>query len=249
MINIRDIGAEFFLNYMYPDYRKEWTVVTRGAFYRNYSDDILSLDADKKYVELSRDSFLTLLPDVLLSPEDEKGQNEVKHRRLQLLQEAFAPIDSFQFRAGIKAEGKISELLDGMLHNILLNYFDYDIDAETNEYCRKVAPLLPYTSRLRGDIHFIRKLLSSLTGCKVNIRQTAWSDTDNSKCWMPKTYFDIVMEGLSPQQYCEEAARLQPLTDMITERFMPFDSIIEIGIKGHSDTNSIINYNTRTREL
>lgn len=246
---IKGISAEFLLNYMYPDFRKDWTVVTRGSFYRNYSEDILTLEEDRKYVELSRDSFLTLLPDVLLSPEDEKGDNDKKHRRLQLLQEAFAPIDTFHFKAKLYAERQVAELLDGKLCYILKTFFDYDIDAEKDEYCRRVAPLLPYTSRLRGDIHFIRRLLCSLTGCTVKMRQTAWSDTDNSRYWMPKVAYDIIMEGLSPQQYKEEIKKLQPLKEMITERFMPFDSIMEIDIKGSKSTKSILNYNTRTREL
>lgn len=246
---IKGIGAEFLLNYMYPEFRKEWTIVTRGSFYRNYSEDILTMDEDRKYVELSRDSFLNLLPDVMLSPEDEKGNNEQLHRRVQLLQEAFAPIDTFHFKAQLYAEQQISGLLDEKLTYILKTFFDYDIDAEQDDYCRKVAPLLLYTSRLRGDVHFVRQLLTTLTGCTVRMRQTAWSDTDNSRYWMPKVTYDIIMNGLTPEQYCHEMKKLQPLTEMITERFMPFDSIVEIGIKSNEATKSILNYNTRTREL
>lgn len=244
---VKDIKAEFLLNYLYPELRHEWSTVMRGTFYRNYSDDIIRMDMDTKYLELSRDGFLQLLPSGLLSPENERTSNEKVHRRVELLKEAFAPIDTFRFNSSMNIERNVAELLDEEQSYILKEFFDYDPDADTNDYCRQAATLLPYSSRLRGDIHFVRNMIKAITGHEVKMKQTAWSDTDNSRHWMPKVRYDVMIDGLTPELYRQEMDKLQPLAEMITDRFLPFDMVVEIGIKGDNKNRKVMNYNTRIR--
>lgn len=244
---IKDIKAEFLLNYLYPELRHEWSTVMRGTFYRNYSDDIIRMDLDTNYLELSRDGFLQLLPSGLLSPEDERTSNEKVHRRVELLKEAFAPIDTFRFNASMSIERHVADLLREEQTYMLWEFFDYDSDAETNDYCRQAATLLPYASRLRGDIHFVRNMIEAITSHEVRMKQTAWSDTDNSRYWMPKVRYDVMTDDLTPELYRRETEKLQPLAEMIKDRFMPFDMVVEIGIKGENKNRKVLNYNTHIR--
>ena len=63
-----DISAEFLLNYLFPDHTDQWQAEYAGAFYRNYSPDILSFEEDRQTVRLSRDGFSGCFPKELLPP-------------------------------------------------------------------------------------------------------------------------------------------------------------------------------------
>ena len=76
--NLADVNAEMLLDYLYPEYNKQWVVRNKGVFYRNYSPDILDLDSDNHLVKLSRDNLLKLLPQRLIVLEDELKGNDVK---------------------------------------------------------------------------------------------------------------------------------------------------------------------------
>ena len=41
--NLYQVRAEVLLNYLYPELEKKWMVQCKGTFFRNYSQDILSL--------------------------------------------------------------------------------------------------------------------------------------------------------------------------------------------------------------
>ena len=69
--NLYQVRAELLLNYLYPELEKEWMVQCKGTFFRNYSQDVLSLYEDEKKVSLARDGFLRLLPEGLLTKEED----------------------------------------------------------------------------------------------------------------------------------------------------------------------------------
>ena len=124
-VHIPEIGAEMLLNYLYPELEDQWTVRQEGTFYRNYNRDVLSLDPDTASVRLSRDGLLGLLPQGLLSQEEDllSGDRKEKHKELEqhlkLLSEAFLPFDTFNFRRRLKVERSVSELLNGKLEWLL----------------------------------------------------------------------------------------------------------------------------------
>ena len=101
---IPEISAEMLLNFLYPELEEKWIAHHDGAFYRNYSRDVLSVEPEEEQVSLSRDGLLRLLPQGLLSPEGElrTGDPDERHdeiqQRLKVLSEAFLPFDSFAFR-------------------------------------------------------------------------------------------------------------------------------------------------------
>ena len=95
--DLSEIKAEVLLNYLYPEMEERWVVHYEGAFFRNYNGDPLSIDETTGEVRLSRDGFLRLLPQGLLTYDDElKGEDTVEkykkmEERQRLLHEAFLP--------------------------------------------------------------------------------------------------------------------------------------------------------------
>ena len=255
--DISEIRAEVLLNYLYPELEDKWMAHYDGAFYRNYNRDALYINADTAEVSLARDGFLRLLPQGLLTSNDElrKGNNsgsaEELEWRMHLLSEAFVPFDSYVFHNKLNIERQVSELLNDKLAYVLLEYFGYDIKQETNPLVRDAAVLLPYVSSWRGDFGFIKNLLKSLVGCDVRMTEGRYSHLDTTVCWLPKVRYELLIPGLTPEEYRQRNEELQPLRDFLCEWFIPFDVACEILIKDCNATLSksgrlTLGYNTET---
>lgn len=238
-VHIPEIGAEMLLNYLYPELEERWTVRHDGTFYRNYNQDVLSIDPDTASVRLSRDGFLNLLPQGLFSQEEDllTGDRKEKHKELEsqlnLLTEAFLPFDTFYFRRLLTVERSVSDLLNGKLPWLLKNYFGYDLQAETNPYVREVAVLLPYVSSRRGDFGFVRNLLGSLFRCSVNMEERRYSQLDSTRCWLPLMRYELLIPGLQAQEYRDLSASIGPLTEFLAQWFMPMEVKLEILVRQH----------------
>ena len=163
------------LNYLYPELTHEWIVSNKGSFYRNYSDDIMSLYLNERQVELSRDGFLKLLPEGVLTNDDEFKKVDVAEkykilkRREHLLNEAFLPFDTFYFRYFMMVEQQVADLLNTKLEYILNQYFGFNLEAEKNPrysfsdttQCR--LPLVRYDLLIDGlEAEKFRELYSQL---------------------------------------------------------------------------------------
>lgn len=257
--NISEIKAEMLLNYLYPELGKKWVARYRGTFYRNYSQDSMEIDADNAEVELARDGFLRLLPQGLFTNEEELKKGDVTNnfktleRRKHLLNELFLPFDNYTFHNNLDIERQVSELLESKLTYLLKEYFDYDITKETSSLVKEAATLLPCVSTWRGDFGFIRNLLEVLMKCEVNMTISRFSHVDTTICWLPKVRYDLLIPGLSPEQYRQKEKELQPLCDFLIERFIPFDVICEMRIKEHpnipqSDIRLTLGYNTELKQ-
>lgn len=253
--NIPEIRAELLLNYLYPEKEERWTARYDGSFYRNYNRDALWVNADDAEVSLARDGFLKLLPQGLLARDDEfksgdiAGNAEELARRIHLLSEAFLPFDSYVFHNKLNIERQLSELLGDRLAYILMEYFGYDISQETSPLVRDAAVLLPYASMWRGDFNFLKRLLEALLHCDVIMSIGRYSHLDTTVCWLPKVRYELLISGLTPEQYRERDKELQPLRDFLCQWFIPFDVVCEMVIKEHSmmqdaATQKTLGYNT-----
>lgn len=259
---INEINAELLLHRLYPELEQQWTVRHKGTFYRNYSDDSLSVDLDEKTVEVARDGLLKLLPPTALSDEyelseyDEEGRKrnremktryEEMQRRLMMLSEAFLPVDTLQFRQKLKLEGAVCEVLDIKLRHILKAYFDIALDEVTDEYVKQAVIMLPYVSKMRGRLPFVRNMLSAILNTEVRMFLTSFSYGDHNKSSLPKVHYDVIIDGLSAVQYAEWTERLKPLASFIKEWFIPFSFFSEISVKSSTtpgaDESGILNYN------
>ena len=250
-----EIGAEMLLSYLYPELEDKWIVRYDGTFYRNYSHDAMEISPEETTVWLSRDGILDLLPQGLLSMEDDLKNGDVleKHKQLDLqrriLSEAFLPFDSVEFRRRLKVERNVSELLSDKLSYILRTFFGFDIDAEKNPYIREFAVLLPYVRHRRGDFEMIRRLLSAIFGCEVIRRDGRYAEEDSTRAWIPSVRFELLVPDLSAEEYKALQGDILPLRDFLAEWFIPAEVRLEILLKQHSVSpelgkNMILDYNT-----
>ena len=243
------------LDYLYPELEEKWIVRYDGTFYRNYSRDAMEISPEESTVWLSRDGLLDLLPQGLLSMEDDlkTGDKQEKHRQLDLqrrvLSEAFLPFDSVSFRRLLKVEKKVSELLSDKLAYVLKTFFGFDIEAEENPYVKEFAFLLPYVRHWRGDMEMLRRLLSSVFDCEVVRRDGRYSEEDSTRAWIPSVRFELRIPNLTAEEFKALQKDVLPLRDFLSEWFIPAEVRLEILVKHHSaspvlNENMILDYNT-----
>ena len=254
-VEIPEIGAEMLLNYLYPELEDRWIAHHDGTFYRNYNRDVLQVSKEEADVRLSRDSILGLLPQGLLSQEEDlrKGDRAEKHKelelRLKVLSEAFLPFDTFAFRRMLKVERQVSGLLDVKLEYLLKTYFGFDLAAEQNPYVKEAAVLLPYIRERRGDFGLVRILLSSLFHCRVRMQERRYSQLDSTLCWLPVIRYELLMPNLSAEEFRKLCEELKPLSHFLSEWFMPMEVKLELRVKQHRvqpqvNSGLILDYNT-----
>jgi len=244
------------LNYLFPEADVKWTAHNMGTFYRNYNQDVLTYDAEQGDVSMSRDGFLNLLPQGFISNDDDMkdvdnivDNYESVERRRHLLQETFLPFDTFAFWKKLELEQQAASLLETKVEYVLKQYFDYDITAEPDPLVRQAAVLLPFISQKRGDFGFIGNLLSALLQSEVLMQKGRYSHIDSSVCWLPKVKYEVLVDGLSTEEYVQLSKKLQPLCDFISEWMVPFEVVCEIVVKEHgsyqqTNTRLTLDYNT-----
>ena len=238
--SLSEISAEMLLGYLYPELTGQWIAQHAGTFYRNYSNDVMALYADEPTVVLSRDGFLQLLPQGLLTGEDKP--------QMQLLQDAMLPIDTYWFNTKLQLELQVSRLLQDKLSYILREYFRFDLEAESSPLVRKAAVLLPYVRSKRGDFAFIRDLLACLMHCEVQMRVGRYSDTDSTVSWLPMVTFELFIPHLTQQDYQRTNEELEPLRLFLQEWLLPAEVRCLITIRWQdapADAPHLLDYNTR----
>ena len=252
---IPEIGAEMLLNYLYPELEDRWIAHHDGAFYRNYSRDVMELSPEENTVWLSRDGFLDLLPQGLLSREDslKTGDIQEKHkeleRQLRILSEAFLPFDSLAFRRRLKLERNLSEVLEGKLSYVLKTYFGVDLEAQENPYVREFAVLLPYVRQWRGDFGQLKSLLSAVFHCPVAMKEGRYSETDSTREWLPVVRYELLVPGLSAAEFQALYTEVKPLEAVLSEWFVPMEVRLELAVREHTDASRVnsrltLDYNT-----
>ena len=236
------------LNYLYPEVDKKWIAHGEGSFYRNYNSDLFDYDDETMEAWMARDTFLSLLPQgVINNDNDLKGEDAAEkfkkiQRRIRLLNEAFLPIDTNAFRQRLLVERQVSELLQNKLTYVLKEYFGIDLDTVESPLVKEAALMLPYISRSRGDFSLVGALLGALLHCQVHTTTGRYSQTDTTLRWLPRVRFELLIPGLSPEEFRTLNAEVQPLREFICEWFIPFEVKCDIVIKEHHSEQQV---NTR----
>ncbi len=254
-VNTPEASAEMLLNLLYPELKDKWIVKAKGAFFRNYSSDVLYANEEEKQVNLSRDGFLKLLPQGLITLDNElKGEDfadrhEALAKRQRILQDAFMPIDSFIFRRRLEIESKVSELLNAKVNYLLKNYFHFDRAHEQNPYIKTISVILPYISKLRASFGFIQDLLQSVIGCKVEMSTGRYSAKDNTRYWLPWVKYELLVDDLTNEEFKELYGNVKTLEQFLRKWFIPFDTKCDLKIKQHGHpcdlkANLTLDYNT-----
>ena len=252
---ISEASAEMLLNFLYPEVEKQWIAHGEGSFYRNYNSDLLDFDDETKEIWTARDTFLNLLPQGVINQDNDlKGEDAAQkfkkiQRRIRLLNEAFLPIDTIAFHQRLFVERQVSELLQNKLSYVLNEYFGIDLNMVESPLVKEAALMLPYVSRSRGDFGLVAGLLGALLHCHVDIITGRYSHTDTTRRWLPRVRFELLIAGLSPEEFRLKDIELQPLRTFIREWFIPYEVKCEILIKEHHseqqvNTRLTLDYNT-----
>ncbi len=253
--NISEMKAEVLLNHLYPELADRWIVKNEGTFYRNYSEDAMRVEEDGAKVSLSRDGFLRLLPQGLITSDGElKGKDfqgkyeELKIRRSRL-KELFRPLDSWRFRKEVNKEKHLSQLLEDKLDVLLLEYFHVDRRSEENPYVREMMTLLPVVNRLRADFGRVGDVLSALLGHRVTTTVSRYDWSGKRIDAQPMVLFQVWIPGLVSVEYPTWNKDLSALQAFIVEWFIPFDTHCVIEIKTEEpatlDNRLTLDYNTK----
>lgn len=253
--NISELRAEVLLNHLYPEQTDNWIVRDKGTFYRNYSSDILQLDEKLSQVSLSRDGLLRLLPQGLISAEDDlRGKDfptkyEELTRRKNNLEELFVPFDSWRFRDAVRDEEDLADLLANKLNILLKTYYGVDIEAETNLYVREMMKLLPLARSIRGNFHKIGDILKAILNKRVSTHITCYNWSDKTADTQPMICYKVWVPDLTTDSYKELEKDIEDLKKFLVEWFIPFDTYCAIEIKAEKTTSlnnaMLLNYNTK----
>ena len=256
--NLSEASAEMLINYLFPEMDEQWKVQNMGTFYRNYTRDLLTYDEETFEIQVARDGFIKLLPQGMLFNEQgpKKGQRKANIKRqtakMRLMNDLFQPFDTFAFRRKLAIERQVSELLDSKLEYVLKTYFHYDLAAETNEYVRELARLLPFVSQLMGDLLLVRNLLASLFNCHVECQRGRYSETDNTRRWFPLITYELLIEDMTAEEYRQMIMDMEPVKQFIGEWLIPFDVKCDIVVKWHHQPplisqNLVLDYNSELK--
>lgn len=253
--NISELKAEVLLNHLYPELAERWIVKNEGTFYRNYSEDVMRIDEETAKVALSRDGFLRLLPQGLITSDDElKGKDfQTKYEEMKIrqsrLEELFRPLDSWKFRNSIKQEKQLSRLLEDKMDILLKEYFHVERKEEENEYVREMMTLLPVVNRLRADFGRIGDILSALFGYRVTTTLSRYDWSGWRKDAQPMVLYQVWIPDLKSEDYRTWNIRLEALRTFVSEWFIPFDTRCIIEVKTEKpaalDNRLTLDYNTR----
>ncbi len=256
-VEFSNIKAEVLMNYLYPDFGGEWIVDNMGLFYRNYQEDLISVDVASRQLLLARSSYLKLLPGGVISNEQDGGgrdaeQRGAQRRNIQQLTEIFKPIDSYRFRHQIKNESFLSQSYEQRVEYLLKHIYSYDLESQTSEYVRRMAPLLLLRERIKGDMGLIRDLLESLLEREVTMSMDSYQENDWAEVILSRVVYVVVVEGLSHDRYGITSEQLTPLFDFIREWFVPLELRVEFKIHDAQlddrvKPNGLLGYNMRLK--
>ena len=142
----------------------------------------------------------------------------------------------------------------------------YDDEAAVVQLSRdSFNQLLPqgllYRSVERGKVNseklmarkrlLIRDLLSSLFRCEVQLTIGRYSETDNTRSWLPSARYEMIMPELTTEQYNSLMDDVRPLNEFVCEWFMPMEAKCFIDIKWKDidlPQTPVLNYNTHLKK-
>ena len=248
-IDTEGVKAETLLSQM--DVKENLSIRMQGIFSRNYAEDLTGIahEKDKSTLELSRNGIFHLLPEGLFfeemhlrsfSGEDFEKKYDKFKREKEKIQSFFQPFDTEYFKQSFELEKKlnaIAECGNNIFINTLLNEPEINTD---NEYLAKIKPLLPFVSRLRGNLMLLTNILKDVLSVeKVEIKKL-------QPLYMR---FIIHKEGLSKEEYKKMYKELAVFFDFFYRWFLPAELEYDYRIKDYKapftlNNTLILDYNT-----
>ena len=243
----KDIKAEVFLSTFIRD-DSDLDIEMQGVFSRNYDEDIIAMKAydnnsRKITLQLSRDSVFHLLPESLFFEENKlrqiakqkniekfKQEEERIRKEKQKIGLFFKPFDSTYFKLLFKLEKKVNAISANRIPLLLDSFFDvFDLESD-NPLIRKVIPLIPFASEIRGN----KKLLKDLLKClyfPANI--DLYSIRKRHSTGITERIMKVIIhiENLSSKEFMALKKNTDDFAHFFYEWFLPVDMGYEFKIK------------------
>lgn len=245
-IETEDIKAETIVSQLEIP---QFAVRNKGIFYRNYSDDLVSIKEENNFplIELSRDGIFHLLPEGLFFKENrlkindkhvlEQENDKIRNERAKIDQ-FFLPFETRYFQLSLELESRLNEIAEKRNH-IVSDYLFEGVEIDTqNSYIQSLLPLLPYISDLRGNFELLRDLLQIIFSAKVEFRRNGLS-----------LFLVIHKRKLQKGEYFSMDDELKHFFDFFTEWFLPIEVDFDFRIKDYDEKFTLgspllLDYNT-----
>ena len=227
-------------------------VQNSGVFFRNYSDDILSVEKDKNnenVINLSRDGVFHVLPEGLFFKEDSlksknkqgydfKEQLEKFNNEKERIKSFFHPFDTEFFRLSFELEKRLNDISEKGNEIIVESLLSLCNLTGDNQYIRQMKTLLPFVSEIRGNLRLLKDILQIIFLSKVEIVKKGFS-----------IMFIIHKRGLSKAEYLKMGKDLIAFFDFVYEWFLPVEVDYNYKIKDYEEPfvlghSLILDYNT-----
>ena len=244
---VENVKAELFLATLLESC-SDVVVEPSGVFSRNYDEDIIAIDdgdghSPKMTVRLSRDSLFHILPQGLFFKENalkdlskQKDSDKFRQEEERILKEKrkilsfFQPFDTTYFRLRFDFEKKLNELSANRLQILFGELFDvFQLDSD-NPLIRKIIPLLPLASEIRGNKYVMREVLQgvffpSRVEMFVQQKRSASGKAGN------RLIINVYIEKLSAAQFRNLIKEAEAFICFFYEWFLPVDLDYELKIK------------------
>jgi len=261
---LEHIKAETYLT-SFLNSCKEVVIEPEGVFSRNYADDIKEVDTDefdkKLVLKLSRDSIFHVLPEGMFFIENKlrdlgkKGDLEIfkaEAERIRLEKRKilafFQPFDMTYFNLRFELEKKINSMTTNRTPIIIDKLFNvYDLNRN-NPLIRKVIPLIPIASEIRGNKHLMKDILKILFyPAKVDMYLLKRRKASGGKKSVMK--MNIYIEKLSASQFRTLKKDADEFAEFFYEWFLPVDMSYEFKVKDKNQRFTLgkamtLDYNT-----
>ncbi len=266
-VDLTNIKAEVLLNYLYPERSDSWIAEYKGAFFRNYQNDLMDIDLENNKLSLSRDNFIKLFPESALFRKDVINRKERRHHKSKQLKEdrdnyedlcgVFSAVDTFRFREALGYEAFFSSLNENKVVILLKEIYGYDYAKEQNKYVKKIAHLILRGDKIKGDMEAIREFLEFLLSeeliCKVEKKIGEYRGNGRVGCFLSQVTYYVIISGLEKNTYKQLKQELLPLFDFIKEWFVPVYIETNFIIVDNRDndtisTRSLLGYNTKIQQ-
>ena len=225
-----------------------------GVFSRNFEEDLIAIDYSKKMtVHQSRDSLFHTLPQGLFFYENtlkelskQNAHDKFKHEQERILKEKrkimsfFQPFDTTYFRLRFDLEKKMNETSVNRMQILFDKLFDvFQLDSD-NALIKKVFPLLPIASEIRGNKYAMREVLKGAffpANVEIFVQKKR------------KLSINVNIEKLTAAQYNDLIKNAKAFNRFFYEWFIPVDMDYELKIKDKNErfilgNTMILDYNT-----
>jgi len=244
---VENVKAELFLS-AFLESCSDVVVEPAGVFSRNYDEDLIAIDngdghSGKMTVRLSRDSLFHILPQGLFFKENalkdlskQNASDRFKHEEERILKEKrkilsfFQPFDTTYFKLRFDLEKKLNELSVNRLQILFGEFFDvFQLDSD-NPLIRKIIPLLPFASEIRGNKYVMRDVLQGVffpSHVEMSIQKKDKAAN--------RLMINVYIEKLSAVQYRNLLKETEAFIRFFYEWFLPVELDYELKIKNKKE--------------